>query len=501
MLVCGVGVCLATLVAPSRGSAQIFNPEVYYQIRAGHTGKCLDVPFAGVGNLVGLQQYACNAVAQQNQLWTVVPTGAGTYRIVSANSAKCLDIAGASTANGARAQQYECNLAFNQTNQVFTISPSPSGLAGFYRLTAANTASTASPKCVDVDGPLDGAIVQQWDCGPYWATNQDWRFDAFVARTPITHLRHFGYYNGLLGAYMTAAKDHTNNTQFDTDNPALITAANALGVKTQLGVIQQMFTYANKNGTLDDMGHLHDCGPTIPKDIYARCAGVGGLRLGWDTYWTNYLLPFVIAHQSELSMLYLDEPYGAFGYWGFNPTEIKSMLTLVTTKMRADLALAGVTVPLAVVDATQNAGYDFPGFDWVGLDCYSTNAVCLSPTNSMLPYHTILAGLKTRLSPAQGIIVVGLASVDRPKDSSRSGGACSTMTTTTQGERDNLVALSEYYINVALQEPSAVALLLWQGKSSYDGVCTHAANIGALDLPDVKAKWRFLGRGLGFGQP
>jgi hypothetical protein len=144
LIMCGIGLCLMSLRAPDAASAQTFDTTVYYQLRAAHSGKCLDLPSFSVANNTALQQYDCNAVPQVNQLWRVLVGGSGLWRIVSANSAKCLDIAGLTMASGALAQQYECNPA-GQANQVFTLTASAT--PGAYRISASNTGGA---KCLDV---------------------------------------------------------------------------------------------------------------------------------------------------------------------------------------------------------------------------------------------------------------------------------------------------------------------------------------------------------------
>src|SRR3954470_15773700 len=92
-----------------------------YNIRAAHSGKCLDVA-GGPGataNGTGLQQYDCLGAAQSNQMFTFTPTGDGsTYYVAALSSGKCLDVAGgvAATANGVTLQQFDC-LGYAQANQ------------------------------------------------------------------------------------------------------------------------------------------------------------------------------------------------------------------------------------------------------------------------------------------------------------------------------------------------------------------------------------------------
>jgi len=201
-----VFVAIAWLLMTHVSDAQTFDQGVYYQIQAHHSGKCLDVRDISVSNGGRLQQWDC-AGLQKNQMWTVVPTGSGTYRVVSANSAKCADVINASTTNGTYVQQYDCNLSWAQYNQSFNVFGSPN--AGYWRVTPSNAPGT---KCLDVEGvsTSNGANIQIWDCGSAANTNQDWTFVPYIGRTRLTNLQVFGYYfSGGTGMWGNVS-DHGN---------------------------------------------------------------------------------------------------------------------------------------------------------------------------------------------------------------------------------------------------------------------------------------------------
>lgn len=85
-------------------------------------GKCLDVEGGpgAVNNGAHLQLYDC-LPSQYNQrfyLYSVFGYNNDAYQIRAAHSGKCLDVEGVSYNPGARIQQYDC-IGPNQTNQVF----------------------------------------------------------------------------------------------------------------------------------------------------------------------------------------------------------------------------------------------------------------------------------------------------------------------------------------------------------------------------------------------
>lgn len=280
----GLALGLFSLGLATPGQGQTFDPDMYYQVQVRHApGKCLDVSGTSTANLATMQQWDCNTVVPQpNQLWTFVPVGVGTYLIVSANSAKCLDIAGASTANGALVQQYNCNISTYQTNQVFRVTASPT--AGYYRISATN--NPGAPKCFDVvsSSTSNGAAVQQWDCGPYWNTNQDWQFVAWVDRKPLTHLTTFGYM-GAIGN-LSLVGDHVNTVVYSRLSPLDIDAARSTyGIKSTVVGLNDLFILDHSRST------PVACPAANFANIYS-VNGSGGLRQNFKAYWdTNFKTP------------------------------------------------------------------------------------------------------------------------------------------------------------------------------------------------------------------
>jgi hypothetical protein len=511
LLSLSLGFALLSLGLAAPGEAQTFDPNIYYQLQARHSGKCLDVAGNSTANLVTMQQWSCNAVSQPNQLWTVLPTGAGTYRIVSANSAKCLDIAGASSANGALVQQYNCNVSAYQTNQVFNIIPSPT--AGFYRIYAANNPSPTITRCFDVasSSTSNGAAVQQWDCGPYWNTNQDWTFVPWVARQPLTHLKFFGYFNT---AYFTApggavtydtispVKDHANTAVFNRGNTADLLATNAAwGIKAQMVGLGDLIVYGKNRLTPKTCPTT-----TIGADILTTSDTYGGLRSNYRALWNANFKPALdpAAVRAAIQMFYLDEPYQNLYAQGFCQIEIAEIINRLTSLLKEPDQFPAI--PIAVADAGAWVTESFPGVDWVGTGCYSINQnLCGGPYGLIIPFRTVLDYLEASLTPSQKVFVIPYAGVYRnPRTVPPAPAApCSIQPydrVATATEQNDLVGLADYYTSLAAADSRIVGMFAWLGDSFIEGGACNTSFVGALDMPAVLAKWKFNGRGLGFGQ-
>lgn len=130
----------------------------YYDIKAKHSGKCLDVSGASTSNNADVFQYTCGGSANQN--WRLVAGmssgGVQYYQIKAMHSGKCIDVASGSTANYADVNQYSCTNGGNQNFQLLSDGN------GYYSLVAAH-----SGKCLDISGAstADSANVLQYSCG------------------------------------------------------------------------------------------------------------------------------------------------------------------------------------------------------------------------------------------------------------------------------------------------------------------------------------------------
>jgi hypothetical protein len=139
------------------------DPNLWYQIKARHSAKCLDVSGGALRNGANVIQWDCHG--GENQQWKFTPVGAGYYRITAKHSTKVLDVFGGifSTANNVDVQQREYNGSANQMWYVEDL------LNGYYRITARH-----SNKSLDIRGAstYNGAQAHQWDyVGGY---NQMW---------------------------------------------------------------------------------------------------------------------------------------------------------------------------------------------------------------------------------------------------------------------------------------------------------------------------------------
>jgi hypothetical protein len=86
--------------------AGTFNGEDYYEVRAEHSGKCLDVDNASTADGANVKQWSCVGVPQQR--WKLVWVGGGYFELRAQHSGKCLDVDNASTADGANVKQWSC---------------------------------------------------------------------------------------------------------------------------------------------------------------------------------------------------------------------------------------------------------------------------------------------------------------------------------------------------------------------------------------------------------
>jgi hypothetical protein len=98
-------------------------PTDEYSITARHSGKVMDV-FGGIfslGNNVDVQQRDYNGLA--NQRWLVIDRGDGFYKILAKHSGLSLNIRGGTDENGAQAIQWPW--AADYTNEQWILTPLP----------------------------------------------------------------------------------------------------------------------------------------------------------------------------------------------------------------------------------------------------------------------------------------------------------------------------------------------------------------------------------------
>jgi hypothetical protein len=514
--------CLLAVVGMPAAAAAQFSAGSYYHIKPRHAlqagyNLCLDVENVSSYDNARIQQYTCNPTTpQDNQLWTVVTTGSGTYRLVSAVSAKCLDVLNPQNGSGAAFQQYTCNLLQNQANQVFNVTPSST--PGYHRITSTYSGGT---QCLDVPfaSLTAGQDVQQWACGPMGQINQDWQIVAAVARTPVGHIKHFGWYGEAEAP--TLVNDHANLIVYTTASLPQSASAAPYGIRARLAV-PEMVTFKPKHA---DTGCNPALGPAVcdTTGLYANHGTDGGLRPDICQYWSQQRAA-VAAYMPNVATFYLDETVSSLAGQGFSTADGLAIVQTVGEVLKGQSPLCtGVTtypqdaaIPFSVVEAYGAAGVQQPQVvDWVGFDCYGPVNDCNGPEPGILPWMNLFNAQKAALRPHQKLVVVPSASIAIAPIPQPGWPNCEVSTAVaavpTQSQIDE-AARSSFYLTAALAEPKVVAVWPWHGASRYfyytengmpiqDPCQRYGIFVGALDLPIMKNTWRYLSRSVGFGNP
>lgn len=140
------------------------DPSAYYEVRAKHSGKCLDVNGYSFDDGAPLIQWSCWGGA--NQQWQFVATSDGYYRISARHSGKVVDVSGVSGENGAAVIQWTY---VGGANQQWHVTPLGDGS---YKIVARH-----SGKALDVNGgdaaTSDGTQIIQYDY--HGDNNQRWQ--------------------------------------------------------------------------------------------------------------------------------------------------------------------------------------------------------------------------------------------------------------------------------------------------------------------------------------
>jgi hypothetical protein len=151
--IAGALVALACgLLGATPAAAQLANGP--YKITNKNSAKCVDAANAGTANGTIVQQFTCNAT--NAQVWQLVATDSGYYKILSQNNtAQGWDVNAAGTTDGTKIQLWANASATNQQFQ--TVAET----GGYYHLVARHDG-----KCVDVAGSstADSVQLQQWSC-------------------------------------------------------------------------------------------------------------------------------------------------------------------------------------------------------------------------------------------------------------------------------------------------------------------------------------------------
>jgi hypothetical protein len=155
MAALAAGVLVAALV-PAVAAKAATTAAAGIQIRAAHSGKCLNVSGASTADRAKIIQYTCAGAAATNDKFKIVPRGGGNYWIQVVGSGKCLNVSGNSTANNAAIIQYTCNNQSNGLWKVDEVLDQPT----------IRFVSASSGKCLNIpnSSTADSVGVIQYSC-------------------------------------------------------------------------------------------------------------------------------------------------------------------------------------------------------------------------------------------------------------------------------------------------------------------------------------------------
>lgn len=155
---------LAAASAVVASPASATPPTWAVNIRPDATGKCMDVKDVSYANGAAIQLWDCLGGTQYNQVFYLVqnPSNPWLVQIRASHSGKCLDVRDVSQSPGATLQQWDC-LGWGQTNQVFAMTVLYPGNRWYIQ-------PTHSWQYVTYQGLWNGASVFQWPTGggPVW---------------------------------------------------------------------------------------------------------------------------------------------------------------------------------------------------------------------------------------------------------------------------------------------------------------------------------------------
>ncbi|MCX4779058.1 RICIN domain-containing protein [Streptomyces sp. NBC_01264] len=114
VLAASVGLVFGVSTAPAHAAETVYYVSIV-EIRANHSGMCLEVADWSTANGAAVRQWPCTGGA--NQKWYRAyksGTPVDAYFYVNVNSGKCMEIGGWKTNNGAPANQWDCHYGLNQ---------------------------------------------------------------------------------------------------------------------------------------------------------------------------------------------------------------------------------------------------------------------------------------------------------------------------------------------------------------------------------------------------
>ncbi|MFD9377853.1 RICIN domain-containing protein [Streptomyces sp. NPDC059999] len=145
------------------------------QLKVEHTGQCLTIPTVSMRNGAKAVQSACVDGAD-NQRFDLVPTGAGTFEVRAVHSGKCVEAENAGTSAGTLVQQWWCVEAPQQRWRLAMVDIAKE----LYELRPAHTPPNVN-RCLDIasSGKEDGASAQLSACNG--KASQKWRLQPITA--------------------------------------------------------------------------------------------------------------------------------------------------------------------------------------------------------------------------------------------------------------------------------------------------------------------------------
>ncbi|MCC3775207.1 RICIN domain-containing protein [Streptomyces sp. UNOB3_S3] len=143
------------------------------QLQPSHSGQCLTIADGALRNGANAVQTKC-ADGLDNQLFDLVPAGAGTFEVRAKHSGRCLEVENSGTKAGTNVQQWWCvGDAPQQRWKLLLVDPAKE----LYELRP----SHVDDRCLDIAGgsTKEGANAQQWGCNGTPA--QRWRVKPVAA--------------------------------------------------------------------------------------------------------------------------------------------------------------------------------------------------------------------------------------------------------------------------------------------------------------------------------
>ncbi|MGW6970360.1 RICIN domain-containing protein [Streptomyces sp. NPDC054952] len=164
----------AALAAVPAVAAEATAPSAV-QLKVEHSGQCLTIPTVSMRNGAKAIQSAC-ADGADNQRFDLVPTGAGTFELRAVHSGKCLEAENSGTSAGTLVQQWWCVEAPQQRWSLAMVDIAKE----LYELRPAHTPPNVN-RCLDIaaSGKEDGASAQLSACNG--KASQKWRLQPITA--------------------------------------------------------------------------------------------------------------------------------------------------------------------------------------------------------------------------------------------------------------------------------------------------------------------------------